>query len=1007
MSARYAVGIDLGTTNSAVSYIDLTEPVPAGRPPQIRTFAVPQLVSEGNVADRPLLPSFLYQAGAHDLPPGSTRLPWDEGRTYAVGEFARNQGAKVPGRLVSSAKSWLCHSAVDRTAAILPWGGSTDVPKVSPVEASARYLAHMREAWNHKMAPGGEPTLKLEAQDIVLTVPASFDAVARELTVEAARKAGLGKVTLLEEPQAAFYWWIVAHFESWWDHVKPGQLVLVCDVGGGTTDFSLIAVTEGKKGLGFERFAVGDHLILGGDNMDIALARSVEGRLSGGGKPAKLDIVQWAGLVQACRAAKEKILSGAADKVPVVLAGRGSALIGGSLRTELTRAEVEAVILDGFFPAVGWEEDPVRAGRSGLQEFGLPYTPDAAIPKHLSVFLRRHLAGEGGKGVGTRGRVGAVLFNGGVFNPPVVRNRLMEVLRRWMGESVPFGDMVSATVESPQGLNLAVLENAALDLAVAHGAAYYGLVRKGKGIRIGGGTARSYYIGVAGGDGAVEPAAEPASVTPDPSASEGRAEPATALRDPSAARTTVLCVAPAGLDEGQEVEIADRQFELLTGRPVSFPLFSSSLRPRDKSGQILVAEDESLVPLAPIHTVLSAGKKGGGAKTTPVHLRAKVTEVGTLELYCVSRLSERSWRLQFQVRDPLKTDPAARADAEADLSETAVEAGVALPEELVVAACDAVRLAYGLPAKGDPAAAGAAVPPAGLTKRLEELLEAKRDSWPTSALRRLWEPLAEAIEARKISPEAEARWLNLAGFCLRPGFGDPLDEWRLKRLWSINYSGLAHFKNPQNWVEWWTLWRRVSGGLTAAWQNEVFHEVGGYLHPSLKRGKGPKPGRPKPTGHETAEQWRLAASLERLDPATKEKIGAAVFAETPAGLPPKPQTAALARLGARRPLYGPLNAVVPRTTAEGWIARVLSADWAADPDGAAFAVAQMARMTGDRAIDIDDAMRAKVIDRLSAGGPGRYDHLLKLVAEVAELRAEDRTQLLGDQLPAGLRLVNG
>jgi len=394
--SRYIIGIDLGTTNCAVGYVDTK-----GREKptaDIRVFNVPQLVAPGETAPRPMLPSFLYLPGQHDLPPGAAQLPWSDGGGRIIGEFARIQGARVPGRLVSSAKSWLCHSGVDREAAILPWGSPPEVEKVSPVDASAAYLKHIRDAWNHAMAKG-DPTHRLEEQEIVLTVPASFDEAARELTIEAAKRAEFKSVTLLEEPQAAFYCWIVTHQERWQREVRAGELILVCDIGGGTTDFSLITVVETPTGPGFRRVAVGDHLMLGGDNIDLALAHHVEKKLGA----VRLDSEQWSALRFACRTAKEKLLGDAetgsnVERWPVTIAGRGSRIIGGSIQSELTLDEVESIATNGFFASVARGEEPARGGRSGLQEFGLPFVADPAVLKHLSAFLRRHRAEAVGQG---------------------------------------------------------------------------------------------------------------------------------------------------------------------------------------------------------------------------------------------------------------------------------------------------------------------------------------------------------------------------------------------------------------------------------------------------------------------------------------------------------------------------------------------------------------------------------------------------------------------------------
>ena len=495
-ASRYVVGFDLGTTNSAVTYVDTAE-----EPWRIKTFAVPQVVAPGQVEARGTLPSFHYQAAAGELASAALRCPWhrekmgtgsepagsnrgkvtsrevpvpifSEGPTWAVGFFARDQGTLAPGRLINSAKSWLCHTGVDRTAALLPWHGAADVERLSPIDVSARYLAHVRDAWNHRF-----PRHPLAEQDFVLTLPASFDEVARELTVKAAALAGLPRVVLIEEPQAAFYAWIYAHADDWEQQVSPGQKILVCDIGGGTSDFTLIRVRRGDGGkVQFHRVAVGDHLILGGDNLDLTLAHHVERKIG------KLEPRQWAVLVRTCRAVKETLLSrDAPQRLTLTLPGAGSKLIGAGVQVELTREEACNLLVEGFFPRVGLDEKPITR-RSGFQEFGLPFAPDSAVTRYLAAFLtaHRHVAMEDAEAADhDPARPDVVLFNGGVFESPLLRARLLEVLESWFG-----------------GWRPVVLDNDRLDLAVARGAAYYGMVRRGQGVRIAAGLARTYYIGV-------------------------------------------------------------------------------------------------------------------------------------------------------------------------------------------------------------------------------------------------------------------------------------------------------------------------------------------------------------------------------------------------------------------------------------------------------------------------------------------------------------------------------
>jgi hypothetical protein len=605
---RLAVGVDLGTTNSALAHRALGA---EGGP--VEVFEVPQLVRPGEVRGRPLLPSFLYLPHAAELPPGAAALPWDPSASAEiVGELARSLGAQTPIRLVSSAKSWLSNASVDRRAPVLPAGAPPEVPRISPLDASARYLAHLRAAWDHAVAQG-DPALALAAQRVTLTVPASFDAVARELTVEAARAAGLPDVVLLEEPQAALYAWVEAMGDAWRKEVRPGDLVLVADVGGGTTDFSLIAAVDRGGDLGLERVAVGDHILLGGDNMDLALAHALSEKLAREGR--KLDRWQLLTLTHGARQAKEALFGDPTlAAAPVAIPGRGSSLVGGALRTELSRAELEGVLVDGFFPRVDVSSRPVAARRIGLTTLGLPYASDPAITRHLAWFLSRHRAGLEGAAapVPLAGRAflhpTAILFNGGVTKAGPLAARVVEVVTAWLAaEGAP----------PPR-----VLPAADPDLAVARGAATYGRVRAGHGIRIRGGTARAYYVGV-------EAAMPAVPGLPPP--------------------IRAVCLAPMGMEEGTDADLPGEEMGLVVGEPAQFRLFSSSSRREDRPGDVV--EDESqLEESPPVETNLPADGRGAG-EVVPVRLRAHVTEIGTLELECVDRAGK-AWRLEWNLRQP-------------------------------------------------------------------------------------------------------------------------------------------------------------------------------------------------------------------------------------------------------------------------------------------------------------------------------------------------------------------
>ncbi|MGR9012597.1 MAG: Hsp70 family protein [Gammaproteobacteria bacterium] len=606
-ATRFSVGIDLGTTHCVLSYADLGNIDDEEFSPEV--MAIPQLTSPGSVEDKPQLPSFLYQAHQAELAEDSTSLPWAAKPDYLVGEIARNLGSKTPIRLVASAKSWLCHTGVDCKAPILPAEAPDEVERVSPFQAMTAYLQHLCDAWQNQF-----PDAPLDQQDVVITVPASFDPAARELTVEAARAVGLSQAILLEEPQAALYSWIEKSHGDWRKHAEVGDIILVVDVGGGTTDLSLIAVTQQEGNLELTRVAVGDHILLGGDNMDLALAYTVKAKLEQDGK--RLEAWQVQALTHSCRDAKEKIFSNSdVDNIPLVVASRGSSLIGGTLRSELTREEVNRVLVEGFLPKVAVGDKPVSRARTGLRTAGLPYAQDAGITRHLAAFLTKQQgATDELSDINLPEQASflhptAVLFNGGVLKADTLAERLMEVLNSWLS--------------AEQAPEARLLTGADLDLAVARGAAYYGYVRKGKGVRIKGGTAASYYVGIESAMPAVP------GMSPEIQA---------------------LCIAPFGMEEGTRQELPDDEFGLVIGEPVRFRFFASNTRREDKVGTRLdYWTDEELDELDEIEITLpEEGRRPG--EVVPVHLCAAVTEVGTLELQAVSQKDQGRWKIEFDVR---------------------------------------------------------------------------------------------------------------------------------------------------------------------------------------------------------------------------------------------------------------------------------------------------------------------------------------------------------------------
>jgi molecular chaperone DnaK (HSP70) len=589
----YIIGIDLGTTNCGVASVQLDGAPDPHSLPAVAQFPVAQLTNPGEVREESLLPSFLYLPGPNDFPAGSIALPWNEAPPYVVGQLAQKRGSENAGRLVSSAKSWLSHGGVDRTSALLPLAAPEGVGKISPVAASRAYLEHVRDAWNN-----AHPDDPFDRQQVFVTVPASFDAVARELTQHAAEEAGYKNIILLEEPQAAFYSWIEANLD-WRDQVAVGDLILVVDIGGGTTDFTLISVTEEGGELRLERVAVGEHILLGGDNMDLALARTVEAQLAQ--KNTKLDAMQLNALWQQCRIAKEAMLQPDWKKSehPVTILGRGTGLVGGTIKSSLTRDDLHRVLLDGFFPVVSSEDKPQVRRRVGLQEIGLPYAADAAITRHLANFLRQQ-----GSGLAAPTHM---LFNGGVLRAGIVRDRLLETLNQWL------------TAENKPAVK--VLSGEDLMHAVSRGATYYGLARSGKGVRIRGGIGRTYYVGIESAMPAVPGLPAPLKA---------------------------LTVAPFGMEEGTDHKFPDREFGLIVGEPAEFRFFTSAIRKDDAPGTLFDDVGEELEELSPVEVNLPAD--GHAGEIARVTLEAVVTETGMLQLWCVAK-DGRRWKLEFNVRE--------------------------------------------------------------------------------------------------------------------------------------------------------------------------------------------------------------------------------------------------------------------------------------------------------------------------------------------------------------------
>jgi molecular chaperone DnaK (HSP70) len=913
--ARLAVGIDLGTTHTVVAWA----PRDGSAPPRI--FPIPQLVTTTEVAARSLLASFLYAPIAGEI----AADPWGDA-PWIVGELARRRGGEVPGRLVASSKSWLCHRGIDPTAAILPWDASeedTDLPRVSPVDAAARLLRHVAQSWNQAF-----PDHPLAQQEVVLTVPASFDEVARELTLEAASRAGL-PVRLLEEPQAAFYDFMnragPAGIEAL---LAPGDdeaLVLVCDVGGGTTDLSLIRVSRGADPAApFEvaRVAVGHHLLLGGDNMDLALAHAVEARMVAA--QTKLDAARFGQLVLACRAAKETLLGlDAPDDVAVTVLSRGASLFGGSLTARLTREEASLLVLDGFFPEAPRDAKPARA-RGGLVAAGLPYERDVAVTRHVAHFFARHAP----ESRGPR----AILLNGGVFRAARIAERLTAAIQAWGGPPI------------------ATLPLADPDLAVARGAVAYALALAGRGVRIEGGAARGYYVGLDAPKG-------------------GGPRPA-------------VCVVPRGAKEGVAQGAEGRTFALVLGTKVRFDLFASD-EANHRSGEVVTLDDDAFEALPPVAVAFEAAARK--AETVKVALEGELTAIGTLDLACVevgsTAATARRFRLAFQLRDApseaAPPPPARPSQAPRDRSREDAR--------------EAILVVFG---RGRFDVTPRQVK--DLVRDLERLL-GERAAWTTGLSRDLFDTLAAESKARRRSPEHERVFWQLAGYCGRPGFGAPGDDERVARLASLFTERLVFPNEARIWQQFWIAWRRLAGGLDEAAQTTMRDVLDPLLAPAASRLKKPKGWKLEAE----SDLLDLVSSLERVPPLRKSELGGWILERTWTSRDPR-LWAVLGRLGARVPTYSGLHHVVSAMVAERWLDHLLREKWDTLPTAPEAAV-RLARVTDDRARDVSERARREVERRLVT--IGAKESWIRAVREHVPVEEAERAAFFGEGLPVGLRLI--
>ena len=950
---KFLIGIDLGTTNTVVAYADMAMPL---NPENCHIFEIEQLIAPGEVAKRPQLPSFRYHPIKGELAESDTLLPWPEKLTndlpsVIIGEWARELGAKVDGRQVVSAKSWLSHPQVDRSADILPWGCTEDAYKVSPILASASYLFHVRQAWNT-----AHPKALIEDQELVVTIPASFDESARAFTVEAAKLAGLSNILLLEEPQAVCYDWYARQGEYAQAQLKKFKLLLVCDVGGGTTDLSLIKISQDNNDtLTLTRVGVGNHLMLGGDNVDLALAHTVERHINKPTEQAgkqvikKLSTASLSQLIQQTRQAKEVLLS---DNPPesrkVTLLGSGSKLIGGSKSYPLSRQEVSDIALDGFFPLIDINEHPIKR-RSAMIEFGLPYAPDPAVSKYLAQFITEHqtacrdalgLSNDSSQNNETIASPDALLLNGGVFNSAALHQRAQALLTQWHHNEIT------------------LLENTSPDLAVAQGAVAYAKARRGAQLKIGGGSARTFFLALEKND----------------------------------THQQVICLMPKGTEENQEYLLKDKKFSLRLGQPVQFNLLSTTADHNFRAGELTsidtkAIEGQHFISLPPLIVVLNSEMLSKTQVKHPlkeiteneeieVSLATTLTEVGTLQLDCVASNQQR-WHVEFQVR---------KSETNKSTEDTQ------LPPAFSNVQQQLETVFHKNKKQADPKAIK--------TLRIDiEKQLGKRDGWDIPLLRALFDQLLNGSKHRKHSASHERVWFNLAGYSLRPGFGYPADEWRIEQIWKLHQQGLLFDSDTQGWIDWWTFWRRAAGGLSAQQQFLLYKDITKFINPSALTSRKLQV-EAKQKSYE--DMVKLVAALEHLPVQDKTQVSQWLLKRLEKPAETKTSWWALGRIASRIPFHGSAHNVIPKESIQTWLPQLLKADWKKEQQ-IAFAVVLMSRMSGDRSRDIDEEWRHKIIEKLKvAKAPTSW---IEMLEKVKELDEKEEKRVFGEGLPPGLKLL--
>ena len=981
--SRYVVGIDLGTTNCAVAFMDSHEATPT-----IELFRVEQMVDFQTSQRADTLPSFHYELSSQEASQLDARFQFVDGKHKSVvGVFARQRGMQMPGRCIASAKSWLCHPLVDRTSDLLPWSNDEDVKLLSPVEASRRYLEHIRRMWDRE-----HPTGLLADQEVIVTLPASFDEVARQLTLQAAKDAGLSNVVLIEEPQAAFYAWLFRNQDNWTETMRPGQTILVCDIGGGTTDFTLIRVVETNQSTtpnetelnpsktiasdasvqvseslqatyGLHRVAVGEHLMLGGDNLDLALAKAMEQRLLA--ETPGMDQLkprQWDALKSHCRVAKETLLgSSPPDTYWLSLPGSGSKLIENSRSIAIDYKWARSLLVDGFFGQVELNDRPDLA-ESGFQEFGLPFAADPNANRHLAKFLWEHRwAGRNDKDQSEWTDVAAarpdwILFNGGVLESSQVKTAILNQIRYWFGNS----HVSSHAGGKAEPWKLGVLEGNRLDLAVAQGAAYFGLVRRGHGVRIDARLARAYYL----------------------------------LVDDSPARA--ICVMPANASPMDRFRLDDHPFELVVGQPVQFPIYQSSTNLVHQAGQLVLVDHQTMTEMTSIRTVLEAENRK--LRTTlPVVIESELTEIGTLAMQlrqvtnhnndaATLEGSRKSWTLELDVRSTTAPRQGA-GDLQGPMVAT-------VQSNLIEMAVAKMEVAFGEHSN---------VSPKNFVAFLSDEIGQGRREWNPAMLREMWRFLIDNQDYRKRSPEHEARFINLLGWCLRPGFGMTADDWRVNMTWRTIHGKLNH-RSVANASEAIVLWRRIAGGFTPGQQQALFQDCWPRVRATLEGGTSNQ----AVNTNMAIELLRLVGALEWISLSDKKNVANALLAAIKKKKLEHLRGAmlwTLGRMGCRRPVYATLQQVVPASVVQGWIEKLLSLEDAVFVDclePMSLCMMQLAVKTHDRYRDHSSSLRDRVVHRLEeAGAPKTH---IDLISSGGKLDDSMEESILGDSLPLGFRL---